>query len=61
MKRDNSIASSIPTSSPVYENSENAIRMNATAVAGAKIRKKPRSRNPSGFQWSRARPKTNAK
>ncbi len=50
MKRDDSIASSIPTTSPVYVNSEAAIQTNARAVAGAKIRKKPRSRNPSGFQ-----------
>src|SRR5689334_17635627 len=34
--------------------------MNAIAVAGAKSRKKPRSRRPNGFHRSRIRPKTNA-
>ena len=34
--------------------------MNVIAVAGAKSRKKPRSRRPNGFHRSRIRPKTNA-
>ena len=61
INRKASTATKIPATSPVYEICENANTMNAIAVTGAKINRKPRSRKPSGFHVSRTRPKTNAK